>query len=237
MYAATTGTTNALVHPAVQVGEASGGKTALPGGVVTYTVVITNSGDYTDTFDLALSGASWPIQVSATSVGPLKAGASASVVVSVTIPTQPAALGDDFVLSAVSRLDARVKISLKRTTTADITPGVALAPVVAGATGYAGKAVTHTLTLTNTGTWTDTFGITLSGNVWQADVPLTLTLAAGAAAPLRVVVHIPANAADGAGDMLSVQVHSGYSSMVTASSQLTTTARNVRRLYLPVILR
>ncbi len=236
--AAATATTNALVNPAVQVSALPADQTAAPGATLTYTVFITNSGDYTDTFDLSLSGASWPVEVSAAAVGPLAPAASASVVVSVTVPLQPSAFQDTFALRAVSRLDMLVSAAAARTTHADVTLGVALAPAQMQASGLPGGLAAYTLAVTNTGNLTDTFSVDLSGNFWQTIVSPTLTLGPGEASPLRVDVRVPSAAQPGAQDSVTLTVASGYQSSVQASAVLTTTALTRQYpLYLPLIVR
>jgi len=236
--AAAAATTNALVNPAVQVSALPGGQTALPGVTLTYTVFITNSGDYTDTFDLSLSGASWPVELSALAVGPLPPSASAAVVVSVTIPSYPVLFQDTVTLSAVSRLDTLVGASVARTTRADITLGVALAPAQMQASAPPGQTAAYTLAMTNTGSLTDTFSVGMGGNFWQASAPQAVTLGPGEAAPLQVDVRVPAAAQPGAQDRLTVTVVSGHQSSVQASAVLTTTALVPQHaLYLPLIVR
>ena len=58
---------------------------ARPGSTVTYTLWLTNTGNITNTFDLALSGNTWPTQLSTSHVT-LAAGAGTSLTVRVTLP-------------------------------------------------------------------------------------------------------------------------------------------------------
>lgn len=89
----------------------------LPGTTVTYTVTITNSGNITDTFDLALTGNVWPTTLS-TSSTTLAAGAGATFTVAVSIP--PGAPGnstDSATLTATSRGDVAMSDSAILSTT------------------------------------------------------------------------------------------------------------------------
>jgi uncharacterized repeat protein (TIGR01451 family) len=68
-------------------GDLSGNEalTGTPGTTVTYTVVITNTGNNDDFFDLTIGGNNWPATLSQTTVG-LAAGTSATFQVVVEIP-------------------------------------------------------------------------------------------------------------------------------------------------------
>ena len=118
-----------------------------------------------------------------------------------------------------------------------VTYGVEIAPPTDAITGNVGTVVTYTLTVTNAGTTTDTFDLSLSGNAWTASAPATVgPLAAGASATVEVYVTIPANAADGDTDVMTVTVTSQSDNTVMDTAVLTTTA-NVPGyfIYLPLI--
>jgi hypothetical protein len=69
----------------VTLGSVAGLRSGDPGASVTYTLRVTNAGNVSDTFDVAASGNAWPT-TPLTPLGPLAAGASASVAVTVSIP-------------------------------------------------------------------------------------------------------------------------------------------------------
>jgi sugar lactone lactonase YvrE len=83
-----------LVKPAVRYGltvtPATDARSGDPGATVTYTLQVTNTGNVSDTFDVRASGYRWTTTPHPTMVGPLVAGGSANVVVTVTIPTSAA---------------------------------------------------------------------------------------------------------------------------------------------------
>jgi uncharacterized repeat protein (TIGR01451 family) len=114
--------------------------------------------------------------------------------------------------------------------------GVALSSDMA-LSGEPGATVTYTLTVTNLGTASDTFDVTVDG-VWTANADATITLAAGASGDLVVTVQIPSDAADDAEDVTTVTVTSQAEPAATASADLTTTAQiSMTYLYLPVIVK
>jgi uncharacterized repeat protein (TIGR01451 family) len=76
----------------VLVSPASDSQSGDPGEVVTYTLMVINTGNVTDTFDVAVSGNTWGTSAPST-VGPLGSDASQTIDVSVTIP--PGASGGD----------------------------------------------------------------------------------------------------------------------------------------------
>jgi hypothetical protein len=106
------GTTNAVVNPNVTTSTGTNSQTGSPGEVLTYTVTVMNTGDYTDTFTIDLSGNSWPTSASTSSVGPLAAGQSADVEIYVTV----GASGSDTVtVTAISDLDNNISDSVDLT--------------------------------------------------------------------------------------------------------------------------
>jgi hypothetical protein len=110
-------------------------------------------------------------------------------------------------------------------------------PTSSELSGSPGKTITYTLHLTNTGTITDTYNLTFSGNEWDVSLPVTqTTLAAGEESDLLVHVLIPVEAANGEMDIVVITATSQGNPDLSASSTLTTTAFWFRTL-LPLILK
>lgn len=196
-----------------------------PGAVVEYTLVLENTGNLADTFTVEATGV-WAFHLPVTSFT-LLPGETANVVVHVTIPADAAAGASDVTtVTATSAFDDTVSDFSELTTTANQVFGIELTPATDALTGAPGEVVEYTLTLVNTGNGEDTVALAAAGNLWDVDLSAaSVTLAAGASAEITVQVTIPADAVDGAMDVVTVTATSEGGP--TASSVLTTTAEVV----------
>jgi IG-like fold at C-terminal of FixG, putative oxidoreductase len=103
--------------------------------------------------------------------------------------------------------------------------GVLLSALRAGLSGKPGETLVYTLDLTNRGDRTDTFSLGYAGNAWDVHLPLLqVTLAAGEKQQVHVEVTIPAGAADGQTDTVTLTATSQADPSVFESVNLTTTA-------------
>ena len=199
-----------------------------PGTAVTYTLRLTNTGNTTDTFTLATSASAWTVDVPP-SVGPLGAGVGVEVPVVVHIPGDATPDARDVVtVTATSQGDPTKSDASVLTTRVSGLYALLLEPPTAARSGDPGTAVTYTLWLTNIGSLTDIFTLTKSASAWTVDMPASVgPLAAGVGVEVPVVVHIPADAAGGARDVVTVTATSQGDPTKTDTSVLTTTANNV----------
>jgi len=188
------------------------------GQVATYTLQITNTGSFTDTFAFALSQGAWLSGIAPVTMT-LTPQQSAGVLVSVTVP-----------LTAAPGLSDTVRVSAQGTgpvawsdlTTIATGYGFALSPVSATKTALIGQAATYTLYLTSTGNLTDAIAFDLSQNIWPVSItPITLTLVAQEYAIAQVSVTVPLTAAPGLSDTVRV---SAQGTGEAAFSDLTTIA-------------
>jgi 2',3'-cyclic-nucleotide 2'-phosphodiesterase (5'-nucleotidase family) len=100
---------------------------------------------------------------------------------------------------------------------------VELTPAEAAQTGAPGDTVMYTLELTNTGSLSNTFEVTYTGNAWDVLLSETsIELGAGESAALDVTVTIAEDAEDGDMDVVTIEVNGDGGAM--AASELTTTA-------------
>ncbi len=209
----------------VSLAETTQDRSGLPGQVVTYTVTVQNSGTVTDSYALTLSGHNWSSQGPAT-VGPIPLRGSESVVVSVTIPAQAAPGERDTVtVNLTSQTDPEAQIKGSLTTTVG-TFAVALAPGSSSLSANPGATATHTVTITNQGTVTDSFALSKAGATWQTTMPATVgPLAPGSSILVPVSVEIPAGTAAGAMNNATLTATSMADRRRSASIVLRTTAK------------
>jgi PKD repeat protein len=114
--------------------------------------------------------------------------------------------------------------------------GVTVYPLHSDRDGSPGTAVTHTVHITNTGTATDTFSLSLAGNRWATTVPAhTSPLAPGAATALDLIVGVPTDADLDASDVVTVTISS--SDRHTVASSILATRVIAHRLFLPWLRR
>jgi uncharacterized membrane protein len=201
-----------------------------PGAAVNYTLEVLNSGNTTDTFDVALAGHSWSSSASPMTVGPLAAGAKANVLVTVDISSSASDGDTDTVTATVtSQGDPSQAEESVLTTEASATYAVALTPNADTQSDDPGETVTYTLQVRNTGNAQDTFDMSVSGNAWATTPAPTSVgpLAPGAMENVEVAVTIPADAQGGSTDMASVTVTSQGDGSKSASASLVTVARYV----------
>ena len=104
---------------ALNLSAVTGAQTAPQGSLVEHTLILTNTGTTSDTFDLSIAAAEWPATLGTSSIGPLAAGASASFTVSVAIPSDAdLRRPTTTTIAARSRGNPTVQTSASVTTTA-----------------------------------------------------------------------------------------------------------------------
>lgn len=210
-----------------------------PSGAVDYQIEVSNLGSVEDSYNVTISGNSWDIQVNSTTIGPLSPGATTVLTVTVTIPPNAEPLESDIATVTVASVqDAMVYDEAMLTTVVSPVHGVEVAPAVVAGSGSPGTNLLYTLHLTNTGSVSDTFAISVSGNAWPV-IPSEVSI--GPIAPLAtqsltVLVGIPVSTVVGVSDVATITATSQGDAMQSATAMLTTTATS-NAIHLPIVLR
>ena len=193
-----------------------------PGETITYTLTVTNVGDITDTFAVSAE-ADWLTSVAAL-VGPLEPGGSTPVQVAVTIP-EDAASGDSDTASILFHSELPGSLDAWATLTTTAQADYSLQVTAEDDTMTASAAampVTFTLHLTNTGSVTDTYDLTIT-STWTVEYSSPIgPLAAGESQTIFVVVQVPPDAIIGDMNVATLRFTSQADPLVSRQLDLTT---------------
>ena len=216
-------TTSAKATYGLVVTPAVDARSADPGGPLTYTFRVTNTGNVAATFGVSASGSAWSTDVP-TTVGPVAPGDSADVEIVVHVPIGAEGGTIDVVAIAFAPQgggDQSAVVTM--TTSANVVCGVALTPPTDAESGLAGATITYTLSITNTGNLTDTFDVAVEGCSWMTTAPETIgPLGMEDAVTLEVIVSIPESALGGSIDTAVLTVTSQADETRLTSASLTT---------------
>lgn len=198
-----------------------------PAATLTYTLSLTNTGNISDTFDLALNGAQWDTQLSTTSLA-LGPGLSSSFVVSVTIPAgTPGGAADTVQLMATSAGDPSVSDSALITSSVPTVYGVSLGDDQSS-NGEAGELIAYSVPVTNTGNTPDTFNLALSEAGWTTLLSDgSVSLEPGAGGSITVLVVVPFGVQGGAADTATIVATSTGSPDVGDEVDITTSVAHI----------
>jgi uncharacterized membrane protein len=225
-------TTTAFVPTyGVELTPPTANTTENPGQIVTYTLTLRNTGNTTDTYNITklVTGQAWTTTIPG-SVGPVASGNSAQFNVTVEIPAGAANNNwSRAAVTAASQNDSsKTDASVLTTTaaTAIITRGVNIERLTEPQTGEAGKTVTYTLRVTNTGTAADTIVLTATGQSWPTGLSdYSLSLNSDQGQTVYAYVAVPSSGiSDGDKDTATVTAKSNADPSKTDSAVLTTTA-------------
>ena len=195
-----------------------------PGDVLTYTLEVSNTGDFEDSYSVVIS-ASWDTAAPPT-IEPILPGEDGELVVTVTIP-QDAQLGDQDMatLTLTSQGDPLVSQQAALTSTAAGVYVFELQPIPPdNQEGYPGDVLTYSLQVFNLGDFVDSYNVEVSAT-WDTVAPSTSSpLMPGEDGELVVTVTIPLDALDGDQDIATITLTSQGDPSLSKQATLTSHA-------------
>ena len=219
--------------PGVIVGPSQAGSGA-SGATVSYTVYVTNTGNITDTYDLALTGFTWPTGFNPpiTQTNSIPPGEGQAFVVEVDIPANaPANAVDSVSISASSQNYPGTNGSAFLTTTAAANVAVNIEEHSQNKTGAANTVVSYYVHVRNTGNQDDQFNLESLAQTWETtiwndtftqQITQTQTLGPDEWQRIGVRVRVDAAATPPAQDIAIIQAISTLDNSVSDLTLLTT---------------
>ena len=206
-----------------------------PGQVLTYTLMLSNTGSLTDTLNLATSGQSWPVALSTLSAV-LSPATEMTLTAQVTLPFPAWAGQIDRALVSAQSSNSGLISTVSLTSTVNAVYGVTLAPSSVTASGRRGEPITYTLRLTNTGNITTSFQLTSYGP-WASTVsPTPLEpLAAFTGQDFNVYVQAPVSAVGSITTVVTAAAQDGSLLLAPIEAATLITTVDPYRIYLPLV--
>ena len=196
---------------------------------IVYMHVLTNTGNYTDTFDLEYKSnhQSW---IKASSPVSVELEAWLTATVAVTLEVKPEVMSgtvDVLVITATSKMDGRVEDRVTDVTTVSQVIDVELVKDEAKF-GKPGEVVTYSHTLKNSGNYTDSYTIeAVSGEDWETETPAPIELDPWQSTTFVVSVTVDGKAISDTWDVMTVTARSDTDGGKFATVQDTTTVTRV----------
>lgn len=202
----------------------------LPGQLVTYTHTLTNAGGGADTFLLsAASSGNWPVQVQPAAVS-LASQASATIIVTVTVPLGALHNDTDTLTILVQSLTNQGVTAVVQDTTTVLQAGGVLLTADHNNSGIPGETITYTHTVRNSGNGSDIVSVSVYQGVLVS--PSEIPLLVGEVDTITVQVTVPPTAISGTQLATLVTVTSGVDPDVMATNTNTMTVNQVTGLAL-----
>ncbi|MGD8627404.1 MAG: right-handed parallel beta-helix repeat-containing protein, partial [Anaerolineae bacterium] len=192
---------------------------------VTYTHVLTNTGDDPNTFQLTYkSSQGWPVNISPSTVTNLQPGHSALISVTVNVPAGIISATDTTIVTATATLYCEAEDFVEDVTIVG-RPDLILEPDNEGI-APPGTPITYTHYLTNTGGITDTYSLSVVNDLgWSVSAlpPTVNNLSPGGVAEVLVVVNVPLGTEAGTVSLSEVKATSSYAAYIYDTAVDTTT--------------
>jgi uncharacterized membrane protein len=221
-----------------------------PGEEVIHTVTIRNNGNVSDSYDITLSGFSWPsvITPAVSESNELPPGGQQQIKVAVTVPQNALAGTEDTFTLIVESQGYAASDSINVNTRANAVPAVSAGPDLQQ-DGLPGWTLSYVATFTNTGNLTDDFDLSLEGFGWftrfGGDLSGTsatiLDMAPGAIREVTVLVTLSSQAQVGTMDQASLVITSQANAAVQETILMQSTAVGIfpgsdEIIYLPLLV-
>ena len=202
-------------------------------GFITYTHFLTNTGDGPTTYAFSSSNIlpGWST-VPINPVINLAAGISRTVIVTVTVGPNSGGLTNTTYITAYAVISPAIRAQVTDTTFVPVSLGVILEPDQAQ-TDLPGNTVTYQHTLTNSGTITDSFNLSISsGQGWPVAVnPTSVSnLGGGLTGTVTVSVTIPTQTLSGTVDVTTITATSATSPTTISDTAVDTTTVGLQPL-------
>lgn len=203
-------------------------QTGAPGATLSFTHILTNTGNATDSFTLSVtpsaSATAAIVVLNPTSLISIPSGTARTVTLTVTVPNGVSATDPlSFRIDALPTGLPSATVSQTDTVTIAAVDGAALSP---GTTknGLPGNALTFTHTLTNTGSTAITYAITASNSNPSFTAPVInggnplIALAPGQTATVTIQVSLPSGPSSGAANTITVEARKSGDPTLLASA-------------------
>jgi uncharacterized repeat protein (TIGR01451 family) len=216
----------------VEVSISPKSKTGAPGGTLTYTIFVKNTGNVADSYSLTVSdNAGWGPTLSENLLEDVQPTENETVTLSVTIPDNAfSGAEDEIIVTATSQTDNTVSDNDTGTAKALIVRGVEVSVSPGTRSGPPNSKLEYTVTVRNEGNVRDTYDLTVTDTLaWGPAVsPTSLTIAAGGSATATLSVTIPEGTAGGTRDEITIKATSKANPAVSDSATLTAQATALR---------
>ena len=220
---------NSLTVHDVEVSVSPSYQSGLNGQTLYYTVMVVNTGNVSDAYDLSVSdNLEWEPSVFPTSLT-VPPWENRTATLSVTVPSNAIGCTQDNVLvAAVSQADDTVEDNYICIAHATIVRGVLISP--AYQSGLNGVTLNYSVTVTNVGNVPDNYDLIVSDNSgWFPSIfPSSLTLAPGVSDEASLSVIVPPNATGCTEDLITVTAISRSDNTVRGSDNCIAHATIVR---------